>query len=200
MSHESWLTWVRTLVNESWLMTHVSQINPKWAKSIWVGKIPIQNVWEKPPYRVQNVWERNPHTKCMREKSPFKMYEKNPHTKCMRDLSPLYFVPVWEADCDFGRSSQMLPSQNKSPWPIRACPKGVLRQLRPIRSAFLLRPVWVQDLNLPSLLSAAAAETCTRIPIYKSMRDQYPVRPSNQNMHGWPGMEVFLPGWSGKIL
>jgi hypothetical protein len=121
MSHESWLTWVRTLVNESWLMTHVSQINPKWAKSIWVGKIPIQNVWEKPPYRVQNVWERNPHTKCMREKSPFKMYEKNPHTKCMRDLSPLYFV--WEADCDFGRSPQMLPSQNKSPWPIKSMPK-----------------------------------------------------------------------------
>ena len=160
MSHESWLTWVRTLVNESWLMTHVSQANPKWVKSIWVGKIPIQNVWE--------IW------------APCILYGRLTVTladrrKCCRHKINL-----------LGRS--------------RACPKGVLRQLRPIRSAFLLRPVWVQDLNLPSLLSAAAAETCTRIPIYKSMRDQYPVRPSNQNMHGWPGMEVFLPGWSGKIL
>ena len=30
------------------------------------------------------MYERNPHTKCRRDKSPYKMYERNPHTKCMR--------------------------------------------------------------------------------------------------------------------
>ena len=133
----------------------------------------IQNVWEKPPYRVQNVWERNPHSKCMRKIPIQNVWE------------------IWAPCILYGRLTVTLADRRKCCrhkinllGRSRACPKGVLRQLRPIRSAFLLRPVWVQDLNLPSLLSAAAAETCTRIPIYKSMRDQYPVRPSNQNRHG----------------
>ncbi len=53
---------------------------------------------------IQNVWERNPHTKCMGEKSPYKMYgreipiqkmyERNPHTKYERSEALMYFV--WE--------------------------------------------------------------------------------------------------------
>ena len=184
MSHDSWLMWVKSIQNE-----------------------PNQFGWEKSPYK---MYERNPHTgyKMYEREIPIQnVWERNPHSKCMRKIPIQNVWEIWAPCILYGRLTVTLADRRKCCrhkinllGRSRACPKGVLRQLRPIRSAFLLRPVWVQDLNLPSLLSAAAAETCTRIPIYKSMRDQYPVRPSNQNRHGWSGMEVFLPGWSGKIL